>query len=138
MTKKKTQSQLRKAADKLFSTYIRLRDRVEGICECYTCGHRDSWKKMHCGHFVPRQYLAVRYDEMNNNAQCPACNLYYNGQPSAYAKRLEEDYGEGTVKLLESKRKTICHNFDYQAIIDIYTEKLEKLGWNTKTGTWND
>lgn len=135
--KTRTKAQLRKIADKLFSVWIRLRDRVDGQTECYTCGRRASYKSMQNGHFVPRQYLSVRYDEMNCHAQCYACNVLYNGQPSSYAKRLEEDYGSGTVELLESKRKETCHDFNYQEIIDIYTEKLEKLGWNTKIGDWN-
>ena len=62
--------------------------------------------------------------------------MLYNGQPSAFAKRLDEDYGIGTVYDLEKRRKETCHDFDYQFVIDNYTEKLEKLGWDTKTGKW--
>lgn len=116
---------LRKKADQIFSRFIRQRDKGQ----CYTCPNKNDWKKMQCGHFVPRQYLKTRYDEVNNHCQCYACNMLYNGQPSAYAKRLEKDYGKGTVEMLESKRKEICIGFDYQFIIDIYTEKCKKLGF---------
>jgi hypothetical protein len=75
---------------------------------------------MQCGHFIPRQYLATRYDEVNCHAQCYACNMLYNGQPSAYALRLEKEYGPGTVERLEGLRQKISHGFDYQAVIDKY------------------
>lgn len=120
---------LRKKADKYFSLYIRLRDRDSmGETNCYTCKWKGSYKKAQCGHFVPRQYLATRYDEVNNHAQCYACNMLYNGQPSAYAKRLREDYDEDIVELLEGSRKEVIPNFDYQYVIDIYKEKVRKFG----------
>lgn len=82
---------------------------------------------MQNGHFVPRQYLAVRYDEVNCHCQCYACNMLYNGQPSAYAARLERDYGKGTVEMLESKRKILVKDFPYEEWILIYREKLADL-----------
>lgn len=123
MSKPKTSAQLKKQLDKIFSEYIRRRD--EG--QCYTCPKKDEWKKMQNGHFVPRQYLAVRYDEVNCHCQCYACNMLYNGQPSAYAARLEMDYGLGTVAMLEGRRKEITKNFPYQDWIEIYEEKLKDI-----------
>lgn len=116
----KTKTQLRKIADKLFSEYIRRRDGGK----CYTCQKRDDWKRMQCGHFIPRQYLSVRYDEVNCHCQCYACNMLYNGQPGAYATRLERDYGRGTVEMLEKARQEVVPNFDYHYIIEVYKEKL--------------
>lgn len=119
-TKVKSQAKLKKEADRIFSIWIRKRDTVDGVCHCYTCPNKGDPKRMQNGHFVPRQYLSVRYSEVNCHAQCYACNMLYNGQPSAYAKRLEEDYGKGTVELLESRRREITRDFDYQFIIDKY------------------
>lgn len=112
-------STLKKKADGIFSQFIRIRDKGK----CYTCGLQKHWREMQNGHFVPRQYLSLRYDEVNCHCQCYACNMLYNGQPSAYAKRLEEDYGVGTVSRLESKRKdiTIWRENEYNLIIDKYT-----------------
>lgn len=117
--KKVSLSKLMKKADAVFSQYIRLRDKGK----CYTCGLQKSYKEMQNGHFVPRQYKSLRYDEVNCHCQCYACNMLYNGQPSAYAKRLEEDYGLGTVAKLESKRKEVClwRESEYNTIIDKYT-----------------
>lgn len=117
--KKVSISKLQKKADSVFSQFIRIRDKGK----CYTCGLQKHWKEMQNGHFVPRQYLSLRYDEINCHCQCYACNMLYNGQPSAYAKRLEEDFGAGTVARLESKRKDLClwREPEYNQIIDKYT-----------------
>lgn len=117
--KKTSIAKLKKRADAIFSRYIRIRDNFI----CYTCGRIMDLNSSQNGHFVPRQYLALRYDETNCHCQCYACNMLYNGQPSAYAKRLEEDYGPGTVARLESKRKDLClwREPEYNQIIDKYT-----------------
>lgn len=126
--KKVSLSKLMKKADAIFSQFIRLRDNGK----CYTCGLQKSYKEMQNGHFVPRQYKSLRYDEINCHCQCYACNMLYNGQPSAYAKRLEEDYGIGTVARLESKRKDIClwREPEYNALIDKYTAKVLEMSQN--------
>lgn len=121
--KVKTAAKLKKELDAIFSKYIRQRDKGK----CYTCPRKDEPKNMQAGHFVPRQYLAVRYDEVNVHCQCYACNMLYHGQPSSYAYRLERDYGKGTVEMLEGKRQLITKNFPYEEMMVIYKEKLEDL-----------
>jgi 5-methylcytosine-specific restriction endonuclease McrA len=96
----KTVSKLKKELDRVFSIYIRQRDNGQ----CFTCPKKDDYKKMQCGHFVPRQYLAVRWDERNCNCQCYACNMLYGGQGATYAIRLAQKYGQETVDYLESQR----------------------------------
>lgn len=59
---------------------------------------------MQNGHFVPRQYLSLRFDERNCNCQCYACNMLYNGQPSLYAVNLKRKYGANIIEELESVR----------------------------------
>ncbi len=118
-------SKLKKKLDAVFSVYIRTRDKGQ----CYTCPKKDEIKKMQNGHFVPRQYLAVRWDEVNCHCQCYACNMLYNGQPSAYAARLEKEYGVGTVEMLEGKRTIVTKLTPewYEDMIIIFSEKLESL-----------
>ena len=101
--KPKTLSKYKKELDAVFSKYIRQRDNHT----CFTCGMVMDPKKSQNGHFVPRQYLALRWDERNCNAQCYADNVLYNGQPSVYAIKLVEKYGTGILEELESKRKEI-------------------------------
>jgi len=127
--KKRSISKLKKELDTLFSRYIRYSAvESDGLVSCYTCPRRDLPGKMQNGHFIPRQYLALRYDEVNNNVQCYACNMLYNGQPGAYAVRLEQDHGPGTVARLEAKRREIVPSFPYEERIAHYKAKLAELG----------
>lgn len=83
---------------------------------------------MQCGHFVPRQYLAVRYDERNCNCQCYACNMLYGGQAATYAIRLAQKYGMPTVEELEQKR-WVTTKLDvpwYEEKIAYYKDQLKK------------
>jgi len=101
--KPKSISKLKKELDAIFSKFIRQRDKGQ----CYTCPKKDEPKFMQNGHFVPRQYLAVRYSEINCHCQCYACNMLYNGQPSVYALNLQRDYGNAVVGQLEALRTKI-------------------------------
>lgn len=104
--KEKTKSWYKKKLDSLFSRYIRNLYAVNGYVSCYTCGREGYIKEMQNGHFVPRQYMATRWDERNCRPQCYACNMLYNGQPSAFALRLEQET-PGIVKELETLRKSV-------------------------------
>jgi len=124
-TSTKGVSKLKKELDKWFSLFIRYRDK--GVC--YTCGMQKHPKEMQNGHFAPRQYLAVRYSEINNNCQCYACNMLYNGQPSAYAINLKKQYGEGIVEEIESLRKqtTKLTPMWYEEQIELYKKRAQEL-----------
>lgn len=50
--------------------------------------------------------------------------MLYNGQPGAFALRLEADYGKGTVERLEGKKREITKNVPYEGKIKEYTELL--------------
>lgn len=100
MKKPKTVSKLKKELDSVFSKYIRQRDKGQ----CFTCPKKDDPKRMQNGHFVPRQYLSVRYDERNCNCQCYACNMLYGGQGATYAVRLAKKYSQSVVEELEAAR----------------------------------
>lgn len=106
MKKPKTKTWYKKEFDRVFSIFIRQSYAVNGYVACYTCGREGEIREMQNGHFVPRQYLATRWDERNCRPQCYACNMLYNGQPSAFASRLEQEK-KGIVKELERLRKTI-------------------------------
>ncbi len=115
----------KKKLDEVFSKFIRQRGAdVEGMTHCYTCGVRKHWKELQCGHFAPRQYTALRYDEINCQTQCYACNMLYNGQPSAFALRLKKDYGDDIVEKLEARRKEIVKYFPYELKIQEYKNKI--------------
>lgn len=128
----KSITSLKKKLDTIFSKYIRWRD--DG--QCFTCPKKDDPKRMQNGHFVPRQYLAVRYDERNCNCQCYACNMLYGGQGATYAIRLKQKYGEEVLLWLEAQRWVIT-KYDaswYEEMIDKYKKKLLEVDptWNGK------
>lgn len=124
MKKEKTRAWYKKNhADAWFSRYIRQRDKGQ----CYTCHNSNDPKKMQCGHFVPRQYTATRYDETNNHCQCYACNMLYNGQPDTYAINLKRDYGDAIIEKLNSMRTRVEIGLDYKAIGDMYKKKYEDM-----------
>lgn len=116
ITKKK------KKADAVFSIHIRKKyANAEGIISCYTCDYKGPIKKMQCGHFVSRYYIATRYDERNCRPQCITCNIWRNGRTPEFATRLKKELGEGIVDELFAKAQALTLNFDYQAIIDKYS-----------------
>lgn len=118
----KTLAKWKKELDTVFSRFIRQRDKGQ----CYTCPKKDDPKRMQCGHFVPRQYLAVRFSEINCHCQCYVCNMLYNGQPSAFAEHLRKDFGENIVTDLEKERQktTKLDSLWYEKKINYYTRLL--------------
>lgn len=113
MGKIKTISQLKKQADKVFSKWIRQRDK-----NCYTCGGRAQ----QCGHYVSRSYLALRYSEENAHAQCVSCNIFKNGNLTVYALRLCDQYGVYKLKEFERQKfeKVVNPRKFYEEVIKKY------------------
>jgi len=116
--KKKSISKLKKEADKWFSLYIRNRD--HGIC--ISCGVQKAIKEMQCGHYIPRDRLATRYDEWNCHAQCVACNIFKKGNMPAYTIGLMEKHGDNIIKELFRKSKKLKQMkiADYEELIETY------------------
>jgi 5-methylcytosine-specific restriction endonuclease McrA len=94
----KTQAQLKKDLDAIFSKYIRRKYPAR----CYTCGKIDT--PLQCGHFVSRQYLATRWDENNCRPQCVGCNIYGNGKPLDFEENLKKELGEQFVEQMKASR----------------------------------
>lgn len=137
--KKKTSSKKRqpshstlvKRLDKVFSQYIRLRDSdANGYCKCISCGRVYYWKDIQNGHYMSRRYLSTRFDELNCNAQCVACNIFNQGNIQMYRQNLIKKIGEKNVDYLEYKaRATTKHYavFELQELIKYYTILVKKL-----------
>lgn len=119
--KKQTVSQLKKKADKVFSLYIRTRDSFNGVAECITCGVQKPIAEMQNGHFISRRVNSLRYDELNCNAQCYACNVMRYGEQYAYAKALDMKYGDGTAQSLHGRRFE-THKFTTAELLNIIEE----------------
>lgn len=116
--------------DKVFSLYIRLRDAMPGgYFRCISCGQIKPFEQADCGHFVNRQHMSTRFDEMNCNAQCRKCNRFMEGNIQDYRKGLIKKYGEKAVILLEAKkhRARKYTDFEYNELIKYYSALVEKL-----------
>ena len=119
---------LKAKLDRVFSTYIRLRDADEkGYCRCISCGKIAHWKECDCGHYVNRRHMSLRYDEKNCNAQCRACNRFDEGNAVGYHAGLVKKYGAEVIQYLEVKKHNTAHFSDavYQALIKEYQQKIK-------------
>ena len=132
--KKQTTAQLKKKLDSWFSKYIRLRDSKDGYGNCYTCGKRKHWKEAHCGHWIPRNILATRFNEDNCRLQCIGCNLFANGKFIEFRINLVKEIGEERVKALEDLKFSIFKVGSpwYEEKIEHYKKEVDKLSRQQK------
>lgn len=66
-------------ADKVFSEYIRTRDKWT----CQRCGRKyePPTSALHCSHFQGRGKEATRFDELNADAMCYGCHRFFTANP---------------------------------------------------------
>ena len=118
----KTQSQLKKILDSVFSVHIRKKYAdADGNTACYTCGKILPWQHIQNGHFVSRQYLATRWNEDNCRPQCWGCNGYGNGKPLDFEENLKRELGEEHVEKMKASRHQILKLDRHW-----YAEQIEK------------
>lgn len=103
---KSTISRLKKKAWDAFSLWIRKRDKWT----CITCGKQGIGSFMHAGHYISRRFNATLFDERNVHAQCMNCNRWKYGNIGLYTLKLQEMYGENTIRELAEKSIKI-HQF---------------------------
>ena len=123
--KNRSRKSLIKKLDTVFSQYIRTRTADhKGTVECYTCGKKDHWKKMQCGHFQSRKYYSTRWNEDNCQVQCVGCNMFKSGEQYKFGLKLNKDYGENKAEklFLLAKKTKKFHNFEILEMIEKYTK----------------
>ena len=131
--KMKKKVDLKAKLDKVFSEYIRLRDTSghskDGYFKCISCGQIKAYYQADCGHYIGRQHMATRYNEINCNAQCRFCNRFNEGLKGGYRHGLVQKYGEDKVLLLESQQvKTAKISvFEYEELIKFYQQKIKEF-----------
>jgi hypothetical protein len=94
-----------KELDKVFALYVKQRDADEhGIASCATCGKREHWEDMDCGHCEERGNLSIRWDERNVAAQCryPCNRGDGKGEKEKFKAYIERRYGQGTCEELKA------------------------------------
>lgn len=120
--KKLSRSKLIKKLDKIFSIYIRTRYAKNNIAQCFTCGKKDDYKRLQCGHFQSRRFYSTRWNELNCQVQCAGCNVFKYGEQFIFSKNLDIKYGIGTAEnLYIEAHKTIKYSTsDIQDLITNY------------------
>lgn len=118
----------------IFSKFIRARDADwRGYCNCISCSVMKNWKQMDSGHYIPKgSDSALKYNEINNNAQCDSCNRFKSGNLISYRMGLINKYGEEKVKQLEQSHyfkttKKKLNQLQINVMYDYYKKEFEKL-----------
>lgn len=73
---------------------------------CFTCGSHSHFTKMDTGHFIDRRHGAVKFNPLNVEIQCMACNRILKGNIDVYRKKLHEKYGPEVEDLLTNEVKS--------------------------------
>ena len=130
MPKKPSRKTLVDKADKVFSEYIRRRYADgNGVTECFTCGKKDHWKKLQCGHFQSRKHYATRWNEDNCQVQCAGCNVFRYGEQYTFGRNLDIYVRDGLAEELNilSNKIVKYDNHDLMSLIEYYQNKLADL-----------
>lgn len=98
-------SVLKRKLWKLFSLYIRKRDK--GIC--FICGRKCEGAGYHAGHFIPKSVggILLYFHEDNVHGCCYHCNINLGGNLWEYGQKLGE---EKVKELYALKGKTLKVN----------------------------
>ena len=126
--KKPSRKTLVKNLDTIFSIYIRRKDAINDIAECVTCGKKDHYKNLQCGHFMSRSNYSTRWDENNVGVQCYGCNITNQGMQYAFSKYLTKfDNNLPDNLLIKSKQIVKFADIDLIEMIEYYNSKLDSL-----------
>jgi len=125
----KSLGKLKKELDGVVSRYVRQFWSKEGIVYCYTCNKPMEIKKAQCGHFVPRQYLATRWEFDNLRPQCMGCNVWGRGQLLDFEENVKAELGDERVEQLKVSRNQLMRpdKAFYEQEIARLTELLKSL-----------
>ena len=129
MAKKTQRKKLIEKLDKIFSIYIRRRNAINDIAECFTCGKQDHWKKLQNGHFQSRKHYSTRWHEQNCQVQCAGCNVFRYGEQFKFARNLDNTFYDGLADELhiEANKTVKLDNTDLQMLIEKYEMLIKEL-----------
>lgn len=118
--KKLTQKSLVKQLDVIVSKLVIARDK-----KCVQCG---STTKLTCGHLFGRRAYSTRWDLVNCNCQCWACNYGHGLDTSKYTRWFMGKYGlpvwDALYLRFHTPRKWKV--MDLQAMLGDFKEQLKK------------
>lgn len=111
-----------KEADEIFSKFIRYRDMKDGVIRCFICGISLRFNEAQNMHFIDRDHMPTRYDELNSHAGCQWCNCYDPVHKERYFMTMVSSFGGDLVEKLLKKSNGLQKfmRFELQEIIDKY------------------
>ena len=120
----KTRSEWLKQAQTVFNQYIRLRDKD---LPCISC-QRHHQGQYHAGHYLTvGARPELRFNELNVNSQCSACNLHLSGNLINYRINLISKIGKNKVEWLESKHEPLKITIiEIKELIATYRAKIKR------------
>lgn len=136
-SKSRSRSSAMRKADEAFSLYIRTRDSqpYEGRAfRCISCNRVLPIEQADCGHYVNRQHMSLRFNELNCHAQCRHCNRFMEGNIQDYRKGLIQKIGEQQVLLIESLKHVTnkISTFELELLAKHYKQETEKFTFKIK------
>lgn len=130
--KLKSRAEYAKDAQAVINRYVRLRDAHLG---CISCDKPASWDgQWHCSHFRSVGSAAhLRFNLLNMNKSCSACNNFLSGNIAGYRPKLIEKIGQAKVDWLECNQDTVRHDIAYlKRIKTVFTKKCRRLEGRTQ------
>lgn len=113
-----TRRKQRDKADRLFSLYIRARDRV-----CQKCGASKEQGQLQCAHIFGRRYFGTRWDPDNAVCLCAGCHKSFTHDPIRWEDWCIERMGEAKYLEVRARAQAVTKP-DYEAIIYRLEEAL--------------
>ncbi len=128
--KRFSRSNLIKECDRIYSLFIRERDKWK---PCITCS--SAWTETHqCGHFASRRHLNTRWYEKNAHSQCPRCNMFQWWEQFYHWIAIDDLYGKWTadwiIRLANDTSKT--SDDEILHYIRLYYYELSQMGWSNE------
>jgi len=122
-----TYQELKNRLDRIFASYIRLRDNGK---PCISCG---VYTGLEAGHLYSRGNLALRWDERNVHGQCIVCNRMKDGNLQKYRigiiLRYNKEYLNGIDR--DSSKRVKYKAYEIMDIIEQYQDKIKKINKDT-------
>lgn len=121
-----TKSDYLNALQKIFNTYIRLRDKGK---TCISCNSKLT-EKYDAGHFYSiKNYSFLRFHEDNVHGQCVHCNQHLHGNLIEYLTGLKSRVGDKRfIELEENRHKELLLSVEeIQILIAKYKSEIKKL-----------
>lgn len=131
LTKKRfSRSNLVKEADRVFSLFIRERDKGK---PCVTSGK--PWREdFQCWHFASRRHLSTRWHDKNAHAQSPEDNNWWAGEQFKHWLAIDKMYWSWTAEQIMRLANSVEKVSDDEILhyIRLYYYELSQMGWSNE------